>query len=93
MKKCQTKGHVWYVSSYLKCAEKGEPRDRKQMGVTSVCVLLRVRLSATPRTVAHQPLLSVKFSRQEYWSGLPFPTPGAVAMRSNCLVGEGFLLG
>ena len=31
---------------------------------------------ATPWTVAHQALLSMKFSRQEYWNGLPFPTPG-----------------
>ena len=27
-------------------------------------------------TVAHQSPLSMEFSRQEYWSGLPFPTPG-----------------
>ena len=31
---------------------------------------------ATPWTVAHQALLSVEFSRQEYWSVLPFPSPG-----------------
>ena len=31
---------------------------------------------ATPWTVAHQVPLSMGFSRQEYWSGLPFPTPG-----------------
>ena len=31
---------------------------------------------ATPWTVAHQAPLSVGFSRQEYWSGLPFPSPG-----------------
>ena len=36
-------------------------------------VLRRVRLCATPRTVAHQASLSMGFSRQEYWSGLPFP--------------------
>ena len=29
-----------------------------------------------PWTVAHQAPLSMKFSRQEYWSGLPFPPPG-----------------
>ena len=41
-----------------------------------VCVLLsRVRLFATPWTIAHQPL-SMEFSRQEYWSKLPFPSPG-----------------
>ena len=31
---------------------------------------------ATPWTVAHQAPLSMEFSRQEYWSGLPFPSPG-----------------
>ena len=31
---------------------------------------------ATPRTVAHQAPLSMGFPRQEYWSGLSFPTPG-----------------
>ena len=35
----------------------------------------RVRLCATPQTAAHQALLSLGFSRQEYWSGLPFPSP------------------
>ena len=30
----------------------------------------------TPRTVAHQPLLFMGFSRQEYWSGLPCPPLG-----------------
>ena len=30
----------------------------------------------TPWTVALQALLSMGFSRQEYWSGLPFPSPG-----------------
>ena len=38
--------------------------------------LSRVRLFVTPWTVAYQALLSVGFSRQEYWSGLPFPSPG-----------------
>ena len=37
-----------------------------------------VRLFATPWTVAHQPPLSMGFSRQEYWSGLPFPSLGAL---------------
>ena len=38
--------------------------------------LSRVRLFATPWTVAHKAPLSMGFSRQEYWSGLPFPSPG-----------------
>ena len=32
--------------------------------------------SATPWTVSHQAPLSMGFSRQEYWSGLPYPSPG-----------------
>ena len=32
--------------------------------------------SATPWTIARQAPLSMEFSRQEYWSGLPFPSPG-----------------
>ena len=35
-----------------------------------------VRLFATPWTVAYQAAPSMVFSRQEYWSGLPFPSPG-----------------
>ena len=43
-----------------------------------LCVksLSRVRLFVTPWTVARQAPLSMGFSRQEYWSGLPFPSPG-----------------
>ena len=39
-------------------------------------VLSHVRLFATPWTVAHQAPLSMEFSQQDYWSGLPFPPPG-----------------
>ena len=38
--------------------------------------LSRVRLFATPWTVACQVPLSMGLPRQEYWSGLPFPSPG-----------------
>ena len=34
-----------------------------------------VRLLVTPRTTAHQAPLSMGFSRQEYWSGVPLPSP------------------
>ena len=40
-----------------------------------VCVLSRVQLFAAPWTVASQASLCMEFSRQEYWSGLPFRTP------------------
>ena len=38
--------------------------------------LSHVRLFATPWTIAHQAPMSMGFSRQEYRSGLPFPSPG-----------------
>ena len=38
--------------------------------------LSRVRLFETPWTVAYQAPPSMEFPRQEYWSGLPFPSPG-----------------
>ena len=44
--------------------------------LTEVKSLSRVRLFATPWTIAYKAPLSLEFSRQEYWSGLPFPSPG-----------------
>ena len=44
-----------------------------------VCMLRyfsHVQLFVTLRTLAHQAPLSMAFSRQEYWSGLPCPSPG-----------------
>ena len=41
-----------------------------------VCVLSGVRLVVTQWTITRQALASMGFSRQEYWSGLPFPSPG-----------------
>ena len=47
--------------------------------VKCVCISCSVVSdSATPWTVAHQATLSLEFSRQEYWSGLPFPSPGGL---------------
>ena len=43
------------------------------------CVLSHVQLFVTPWTVALQAPLSMGFPRQEYWSGLPFPSPGDLA--------------
>ena len=54
--------------------------QRLPMGLCVWCVhaqsLSRVWLFATPRTVDLQAPLSMEFSRQEYWSALPFPAPG-----------------
>ena len=48
--------------------------------LNSICFLVKslshIRLFATPWTIAYQALSSMGFSRQEYWSGLPFPSPG-----------------
>ena len=54
------------------------PRKTKNRTTRHVGVLCRFSLSdsATPRTVAHKTPLSMGFSRQEYWSGLPCPPPG-----------------
>ena len=47
--------------------------------MTNLLLLLsrfsRVRLCVTPEMAAHQAPLSLGFSRQEHWSGLPFPSP------------------
>ena len=45
------------------------------MNVLHMCILSHVRLFVTPWTVARQAPLSMEFSRQEYWSGLLFPSP------------------
>ena len=56
-----------------------------------------VRLFATPWTVGHQTPASMGFPRQQYWSGLPFPSPGDLpdpgieprspALQADALVG------
>ena len=64
--------------------------------VTKSCLTL-----VTPRTVAFQTPLSMGFSRQVYWSGLPFPSPGdfpnagiepgSPALQADSSLTEGFL--
>ena len=44
-----------------------------------VKLLSRVRLCATPWTAAYQAPQSMGFSRQEYWSGVPLPSPDEVS--------------
>ena len=51
-----------------------------------VCVCVSCSVvsdSVTPWTVAHQAPLSMEFSRQEYWSGLLFPSPGDLPNPGN----------
>ena len=55
------------------------PQEACNLVGTSLLLLLshfsRVQLCATPQTAAHQAPPSLGFSRQERWSGLPFPSP------------------
>ena len=52
-----------------------QPSDDRKVKV-KVESLSRVRLFATPWTAAYQAPPSIGFSRQEYWSGVPFSSPG-----------------
>ena len=51
-------------------------REITEIDFEEVKSLSRVQLFETPWTVAYQAPQSMEFSRQEYWSGLPFPPPG-----------------
>ena len=80
-----------YCSDYKSIEEKNRKKE-------SEWVLSRVQLYATPRTVAHEPPLSMGFSRQESWSWLPFPLPGdlpnpGIAPMSPAFRGDCLLLG
>ena len=64
-------------------------------GIGTVKSLSRVRLFVTPQTVAHQAPLSMGFSRQEHWSGLPLPSPGdlpdpGIKPGSSCIAARRF---
>ena len=58
------------VKSLKKCLMLGKIERVKEKS------LIRVQLLTTPWTVAYQAPPSMGFSRQEYWSGLPSPSPG-----------------
>ena len=74
------------------------PQSERKKERKKVKSLSRVRLFAAPWTVTHQTPPSVGFSRQEYWSGLPFPSPGHLpdpgieprspAMQADALLSE-----
>ena len=79
----------WVAISFSRGSS--QPRDRTRVSCTAgrfftnwatrekerkVKLLSLVQLFATPWTVAYKAPPSMGFSRQEYWSGLPFPSPG-----------------
>ena len=74
-------GFQWVVCTvYVPQADRhrGENQEAKKTLETLLLLLSRfsrVQLCATPWTAAHQAPQSQGFSRQEHWSGLPFPSP------------------
>ena len=75
------------------------PNTFQAHGSLEECRPSHVRLFETPWTVAHQAPLPVEFSRQEYWSGLLFPSPGdlpdpgieLMSLMSSALAGGFFI--
>ena len=70
--------HMWYPIGYtVPVSDLKAPRVSLQGERVLLCddVLSGGRLFATPWTVAHQVPLSTEFPKQEYRSGLPFPSP------------------
>ena len=61
---------------YLKYYKQSHYKTNSSHSRLSARQLKHVQLFATSWTVAHQSPLSMEFSRQEYWSGLPCPPPG-----------------
>ena len=79
---CSCLRKTFNYNFYSKFLFKEGISDSKQHSVLYTLLLLlllscfsRVRLSATPEMAAHQAPPSLGFSRQEHWSGLPFPSP------------------
>ena len=65
---------VWYCHKHRhRSMEQNREPSNKVMLLLSR--FSSVQLCATPQTAAHQAPLSLGFSRQEHWSGLPFPSP------------------
>ena len=88
--------HISYDSTFMKSLG-------FSMYVIYACMLSHfshVRLFVTPWTVPHQAPLSMGFLRQEYWSGLPLPSPGdlpdpgieLVSLRSPALADRFFTI-
>ena len=57
------------------CRKEIQPLEFKLLNIVVGGLVAKLCLFATPRTIACQALLSMGFSRQEYWSRLPFPSP------------------
>ena len=70
---------------------KAMPKNAQTTTLLLLLLLSRfshVPLSVTPWTAAHQAPLSLGFFRQEYWSGLPFPSPIVLISHSSKVMGK-----
>ena len=65
----------WGAIAFSEQASRYQKQTYGSVRFSSVQSLSCVRLFATPWTAAHQAPLSMGFSRQEYWSGVPSPSP------------------
>ena len=65
-----TYGYNSYIITRL-----SRPKANRLITLLLLSHFSRVRLCATPEMAAHQTPPSLGFSRQEHWSGLPFPSP------------------
>ena len=81
-----------YVGMFVNMVDESESESEVAQSCPTLC---------DPWSVAHQAPLSMGFSRQEYWSGLPFPSPGDLpnpgteptALASLAMVGRFFTIG
>ena len=83
----EKKGDDYLVGHYTFSPGKAVSWGKVGVCIEGVCVYLVVYDFAMPWTVALQVTRSIEFSRQEYWSRLPFPTPG---MNPYLLLGKQF---
>ena len=81
--------HIFQQGRLLGCSYITSPWLNFTFDVSFLCapvkLLSRVQLIATPWTVAYQAPPSMGFSRQEYWSGLPLPSPYHLSSLLNSL--------
>ena len=83
------------MKQYSCCGKASGFPKKLNIKLPCLCAQLRLNLCDPMDCIAHQAPLSVEFSRQEYWSGLPFLTPGdfpntGLKPVSPALAGGGF---
>ena len=97
----QIRGHHNELQMWISCGYRKQSRESRKSSTLEMCACCHfrhVRLFVTPWAVAHQAPLSIGFSRQKDWSGLPFyfawdlPNPGvkSTSLMFPALVGGFF---